>query len=234
MAVAGPKSRELLSRVTDADVSNDGLPFMGVIEADVCGVPSRIYRISFSGELAYEVGVPADWGRHVWEGLMDAGKDLQCAPYGTEAMSILRVEKGHVVGGELNGRTSAGDLGFGGMLSSKKAFIGQRSLNKPALTDPERKQLVGLKSVDGKNRIPRGAQILNNRNEQLPAHMIGEVTSNCYSPNLKEYIGLGIVKRGPERHGDKVWAVSPLTNQYVEVEICSPHMFDPEGERLRG
>ena len=234
MAVAGPNSRELLSRVTDADVSNEGLPFMGVVEANVCGVPARIYRISFSGELAFEVGAPADWGRHVWEGLLDAGKDLNAAPYGVEAMSILRIEKGHVVGAELNGRTSASDLGFGGMLSSKKSFIGQRSLTKPALNDPERKQLVGLKSVDGKSRIPRGAQIVNSLGEQVPVHMLGEVTSNCYSPNLKEFIGLGIVKRGPERHGDRVWAVSPLTNQQVEVEICSPHMFDPEGERLRG
>jgi len=234
MAVAGPSSRELLSRVADIDVSNEGLPFMGVQEANVCGVPARIYRISFSGELAFEVGVPADWGRHVWEGLMEAGEDLKVAPYGTEAMSILRVEKGQVVGAELNGRTSAGDLGFGGMLSSKKAFIGQRSLNKPALTDPERKQLVGLKSVDGKSRIPRGAQIVNGLGEQVPVHMLGEVTSNCYSPNLKEFIGLGIVKRGQERHGDRVWAVSPLTSQQVEVEICSPHMYDSEGERLRG
>jgi len=125
-------------------------------------------------------------------------------------------------------------MGFGGMLSDKKSFIGKRSLNKPALTDPERKQLVGLKSVDGKSRIPRGAQIVNSLGEQVPVHMIGEVTSNCYSPNLKEFIGLGIVKRGPERHGDRVWAVSPLTKQQVEVEICSPHMYDPEGERLRG
>ncbi|MBC8241448.1 MAG: sarcosine oxidase subunit alpha, partial [Alphaproteobacteria bacterium] len=234
MAVAGPKSRELLSRVTDIDMSDEAFPFMGVMEGNICGVPGRIYRISFSGELAYEVGAPADWGRHVWEGLMEAGKELNVAPYGTEAMSILRVEKGHVVGAELNGRTSAGDLGFGGMLSSKKAFIGQRSLNKPALTDPERKQLVGLKSVDGKSRIPRGAQIVNTLGEQIPVHMIGEVTSNCYSPNLKEFIGLGIVKRGPGRIGDRVWAVSPLTKQQVEVEICSPHMFDPEGERVRG
>ncbi|MEQ8665394.1 MAG: sarcosine oxidase subunit alpha family protein [Rhodospirillales bacterium] len=234
IAVAGPKSRELLSRITDIDMSNDAFEFMGVREGQIADVPGRIYRISFSGELAYEVGVPADWGRHVWETLMAKGEDLGVQPYGMEAMGILRIEKGHVTGGELNGRTSAGDLGFGGMLSSKKPFIGQRSLSKPAMTDPERKMLVGLKSVDGKSRIPRGGQLVESPGAQLPMEMHGEVTANCYSPNLKEFIGLGIVKRGPERHGERLWAVSPITNQCVEVEICSPHMFDPEGERLRG
>ena len=234
IAVAGPKSRELLARVTDIDMSNEAFEFMGVREGTIAGVPGRIYRISFSGELAYEVGVPADWGRHVWETLMKEGDDLGVQPYGMEALGILRIEKGHVTGGELNGRTSAGDLGFGGMLSGKKPFIGQRSLSKPALTDPERKMLVGLKSVDGQSRIPRGGQIVANPGAQTPMEMQGEVTANCYSPNLKEYIGLGIVKRGPQRHGERLWAVSPLTNQCVEVEICSPHMFDPEGERLRG
>jgi len=234
IAVAGPKSRELLSRVTDVDMSNDAFEFMGVREGKICDVPGRIYRISFSGELAYEIGVPADWGRHVWETLIAEGEDLGVMPYGMEAMGILRIEKGHITGGEINGRTSAGDLGFGGMMSSKKPFIGQRSLSKPAHTDPERKSLVGLKSVDGKSRIPRGAQIVADPGAKLPMDMQGEVTANCYSPNLKEYIGLGIVRRGPERHGERLWAISPLTNQCVEVELCSPHMFDPEGERLRG
>jgi len=234
IAVAGPNSRKLLERLTVIDMSNDAFEFMGVREGKIADVPGRIYRISFSGEHAYEVGVPSDWGVHVWEKLLAEGKDLGCEPYGMEAMGILRIEKGHVVGGELNGRTSAGDLGFGGMLSTKKAFIGQRSLSKPAMTDPERKCLVGLRSVDGKSRIPRGGQLVVNPSGSYPMEMQGEVTSNCYSPNLKEFIGLGILKRGPERHGERLWVTSPLTKQHVEVEICSPHMFDPEGERLRG
>lgn len=233
IAVAGPKSRALLERLTDIDMSNDAFEFMGVREGKICDVPGRIYRISFSGELAYEVGVPADWGRHVWEQLMESGADLGVQPYGMEALGILRIEKGHVTGGELNGRTSAADLGFGGMLSGKKPFIGQRSLSKPAHTDPERKTLVGLKSVDGKTKIPRGGQIVVDPGAQLPMAMQGEVTANCYSPNLKEFIGLGLVKRGPERHGERLWAVSPITDECVEVELCSPHMYDPEGERLR-
>ncbi len=234
IAVAGPHSRELISRITAADVSNDALPFMGVTQADTAGVPGRIYRISFSGELAYELGVPADWGRHVWEALMEKGEDLGVQPYGMEAMSILRIEKGHITGNEINGRTTADDLGFAGMTSTKKPFIGSRSLNKPAYLESDRKQLVGMKSVDGKTKIPRGAQIVADPNEPIPMEMLGEVTANCYSPNLKEFIGLGIVKAGRMRYGDQLWAYSPLTNENTRVEICSPHMFDPEGKRLRG
>ena len=234
IAVAGPKSRELLARVTDIDMSNDAFPFMGVREGKIAGVPGRIYRISFSGERAYEVGVPADWGRHAWETLMREGKKLGVQPYGMEAMGILRIEKGHVTGGEINGRTSASDLGFGGMLSGRKPFVGQRSLVKPAHTDPERKMLVGLRSVDGVSKIPRGGQIVSDPGAQLPMDMQGEVTANCYSPNLGQYIGLAIIRRGPERWGEQLWAASPITREYVRVEVCSPHMYDPEGERLRG
>lgn len=234
IAVAGPKSRELLAKITDIDMSNEAFEFMGVRSGNIAGVPGRIYRISFSGELAYELGVPADWGRHVWETLMSEGVDLNVAPYGVEAMSILRIEKGHIVGAELNGRTTAGDLGFGGMISSKKAFIGQRSLSKPALADDMRKQLVGLKSLDPKTKIPRGAQIVANPTAPIPMEMLGEVTSNCYSPHVEAFIGLGIVKGGSERLGEKLWAISPLTNEQVQVELCSPHFIDPKGERVRG
>ena len=205
-----------------------------MVEVDLCGVPGRIYRISFSGELAYEVGVPSDWGTHVWSTLMEKGADLNVAPYGTEAMGIMRIEKGHVVGAELNGRTTADDLGFGPMTSSKKAFIGQHAITKPAFLETDRKQLTGLKSVDGKTRIPRGAQIVADPKGRIPMEQLGEVTANCYSPSMKEFIGLAIVKGGRERKGDKLWAYSPLTNEKCQVELVSPHMYDPEGERVRG
>jgi sarcosine oxidase subunit alpha len=165
---------------------------------------------------------------------METGAPYGIIPYGTEAMSILRMEKGHVVGGELNGRTTAGDLGFGGMLSSKKDYIGRRSLNRPALTDENRKQLVGLVPVDGVTEIPRGAQIVADPNHALPNPMLGEVTSNCYSPNLGHPIGLGILANGRERDGEVLHAVSPVTNQSVQVRITSPVFFDPQGERLHG
>ncbi len=234
IAVAGPKSRELLSRITDIDMSNEAFEFMGVRQGNICDVPGRIYRISFSGELAYEIGVPSDWGLHVWESLMTAGKDLKVSPYGLEAMSILRIEKGHIVGAELNGRTTADDLGFAAMISTRKPFMGQRSLRKPALLEGERKQLVGLISLDGKTPIPRGAQIVVNPDGPTPVAMLGEVTSNCYSPHVENHIGLAIVKRGRQRIDEILWATSPLTKQRVRVKLCSPHFIDPQGERLRG
>jgi sarcosine oxidase subunit alpha len=234
IAVAGPKSRDLLARITDIDMSNDAFEFMGVRQGTICGAPGRIYRISFSGELAYEVGVPADLGSPVWEALMAAGEDLDVSPYGLEAMSILRIEKGHIVGAELNGRTTADDLGFGAMISTRKSFIGQRSLRKPALLADDRKQLVGLQSADGKTKIPRGAQIVADPDGNRPVSMLGEVTSSCYSPHVDNHIGLAIVRGGTQRMGETLWAVSPLTRQRARVKLCSPHFIDPEGERLRG
>lgn len=165
---------------------------------------------------------------------MDAGAPYGIIPYGTEAVNILRMEKGHVVGGELNGRTTADDLGFGGMLSTKKDFIGRRSLNRPALTDENRKQLVGLVPVDGTSTIPRGAQIVADPNHALPNPILGEVTSNCYSPNLGHPIGLGIVANGRQREGETLHAVSRLTNQSVQVRITNSVFFDAQGDRLRG
>ncbi len=234
MALAGPASRRVLERMTDdIDVSNEALPFMGVREGTIGGAPGRLFRISFSGELAYEINVPADHGLAVWERFLEVGRDFDIIPYGTEAMGILRIEKGHVVSGELNGRTTADDLGFGRMLSKTKDFIGKRSLNREGLQDPDRKQLVGLAPADGKTAIPRGAQLVVDPRAPEPVPMDGEVTSQCFSPNLGHPIGLGILKRGRERHGETVYAASPLTGQVVPVVVRDPVFVDPDGERLR-
>ena len=235
IAVAGPDSRSLLAKVTDdIDISNEACPFMAFREGHICGAPARLFRISFSGELAYEVNVPADCGYAVWEKLMQAGKDFDIAPYGTEAMGIMRIEKGHIVGGELNGRTTAADLGFEKMLSSKKRFIGDVLKDRPALVDEDRKQLVGLKPVDGVSKLPRGAQLVKDPNAPRPVIMQGEVTSQCESPNIGGPIGLGILTNGRARMGERLIAASPLTDTFVEVEVCAPVFIDPEGERLRG
>jgi sarcosine oxidase subunit alpha len=235
IALAGPDSRRVLERLThEIDVSNEALPFMGVCTGTVAGVSGRIFRISFSGELAYEIAVPADYGLHLWSAMLEAGGDVGLAPYGTEAMNILRIEKGHVTGGELNGRTSADDLGFGRMLSREKAFIGKRSLGKPALIDESRRQLVGLVPVDGKTRVPRGAQVVADPNRAAPNPIEGDVTSTCYSPNLERPLALGLLSRGRARLGQRVWAVSPLRGEAVEVEVAHPVFVDPEGRRLHG
>jgi heterotetrameric sarcosine oxidase alpha subunit len=234
IALAGPDSRKVLERLTDdVDVSNEALPFMGVRQGTFAGVAGRLFRISFSGELAYEINVPADYGPHLWEAMLAAGKDFDITPYGTEALGILRTEKGHVVGGELNGRTTADDLGFGRMASSAKEFIGKRSLNRPGLTDENRKQLIGLVPADGKTAIPRGAQIVSDPDQALSNPMIGEVTSACYSPNLEMPIGLGIVAAGRARMGETLYALSPMRGERVAVTVTNPVFIDPEGERLR-
>ncbi len=235
IAIAGPESRRVLERVTDdIDVSNDALKFMGYREGSIAGAPARLMRISFSGELAYEINVPADAGLDVWTALFKAGGDLDIIPYGTEAMGILRIEKGHVTGAELNGRVTADDLGFGAMMASGKPFIGDRLARREALTSPDRKQLVGLIPVDHRQRVPRGAQLVADPTEPPPVAMIGEVTSNCDSPSLGHPIALGLLLRGRERHGEVVHAHSPLTDETVAVTVTEPVFIDPEGERLRG
>ena len=235
VAIAGPDSRKVLEAVTDGiDVSDADTPYMAFHEGTIAGVAARLFRISFSGELAYEINVAADYGLHLWEALLEAGRPWDIFPYGTEALGILRIEKGHVVLGELNGRTSPIDLGFERMMKKEGDYIGRRSLSRPGLEDEDRKQLVGLVPVDGRTRIPRGARIVENPVRKLPNPMLGEVTSQCYSPNLEKPIGLAIVRRGRALHGRRLWALSPVTDEAVEVEITGPVFVDPEGERLRG
>jgi sarcosine oxidase subunit alpha len=154
-------------------------------------------------------------------------------PYGTEALGILRMEKGHPAGPELNGQTTAHDLGFGKMLSAKKDFIGRFMAARPALTDPERPTLVGLRPVDRYERLRAGAHLVPEEAAAIAANDQGYVTSVAFSPSLKHWIGLGFLSRGPERHGETVRACDPLRGEDVLVEICPPCFIDPEGKRLR-
>ena len=142
-AIAGPKSRNLLKLMfPDLDVSNEGLPFMGFKEANLFNVPARIFRISFSGELAYEVNVPSDYGNFMWNKIIEFGKTLNIQPYGTEALSTLRIEMGHVAGSEVDGRTIPYDNGLDGLVSKKKDFIGKRSLTRKAFIAEDRQRIV--------------------------------------------------------------------------------------------
>ena len=235
MSIAGPKSRDVLQALDgDIDFSNEGLVFMGHVKGTLAGIPADAFRISFSGELAYEVAVPSDYGAAMWEAIMAAGEPFGLAPYGTEALGLLRIEKGHVViGAEINGTTTAQDLGFGRMTSTKKAFIGQRSLAKPAFVEAGRHQLVGLKSVDGVTKIPSGAQLVTDPNQPIPMDMQGHVTSGCFSPNLNEPIAIALLADGQQRMGEELTALSPVHGTSVPVRVVSPHFIDPEGERLR-
>jgi len=237
-ALSGPAARHVLAKVVDIDVSNDALPFLAVatcrVRTAMGPVPARVLRMSYSGELAYEIHVPAERGRAMWNAVIAAGADFGIMPYGTEAMSTLRIEKGHiVVGAEADGRTTAADLGLSGLVSSAKPCIGSRLLSRPALTAPDRWQLVGLVPRDNAP-MPRAAKIVADPDHAAPNPMLGHVTSWCRSPSLDSWIALALVANGRARHGETLWAVSPLADARVRVQVGPPCFIDPTGERLRG
>jgi sarcosine oxidase subunit alpha len=190
--------------------------------------------MSYSGELAYEIHVPSNRGRAMWEAVLDAGASSGIMPYGTEAMNTLRVEKGHVViGAEIDGRSTAGDLGMERLVNPNKWCIGKPLLARPALNAPDRWQLVGLTAIRG-GRIPRGAKIVAAPDHPLPHPMLGHVTSFCDSPHVGASIALALLSGGRARHGETLWAVSPLAGAKVEVTVGPPVFVDLEGTRLRG
>ncbi len=233
-AIAGPKSRDMLSKLyPDLDVSNDALPFMGYKEAEFFGVPSRIFRISFSGELAYEINVKSDHGLFMWEKMMEVGKEFGNQPYGTEALSTLRIEMGHVAGPELDGRTIPSDVSLNGLVSKKKDFIGKNSLGREAFNVERRQKIVGLIPIDRKSSIPEGSHIVQDQNAKLPNPKLGHVSSSCWSVENNNPFSLAIMKDGKNMIGKKFFAVSPLKNKSIEVEVISSHYVDPEGKRVR-
>ncbi len=233
-ALAGPKSREVLAKLfPKLDVSNDGLPFMGYLEGDLFGVPARIFRISFSGELAYEINVQSDYGIYMWEKMLELGNEYGIQPYGTEALSTLRIEMGHVAGPELDGRTIPYDVSLDGMVSKKKDFIGKRSLSKIAFTQSERQKIVGLIPLDRKTSIPEGSHLVSNKDAKLPNPKLGHVSSSCWSVENNNPFSLAILKDGKNMIGKKLYAVSPLKNKSIEVEVISSHYVDHEGKRVR-
>ncbi len=235
-SVAGPRARDLLAKIVDKpfDISNAAFPYMGVAELTVCGgVKARLYRLSFSGELAYEIGVPARYGDALIRALMEAGQEFGAIPYGTEALGVMRIEKGHVGGTEINGTTTAADLGLGKMASTKKDYIGRVLAARPGLTDAKRPSFVGLRPVDRSQRLRAGAHFIAKGREATAANDEGYITSAAYSPMCGCWIALGLLSRGPERKGEIIRAYDPVRGGDIEVEVVSPVFFDPEGERLR-
>ena len=235
IAVSGPRSRDVLAKLVDgADVSNAGLPFMGALQTTVMGgIEARVFRLSFSGELGYEIAVPARHGDKLMRAIMAAGEPYGITPYGVETLAVLRIEKGHVSGSELNGQTSARDLGLGRMASTKKDYIGRVMAGRPAFTDPDRPTFVGFKPVDRNARLKAGAHFLALGAAATTENDEGYMTSVAWSPILGHSIGLGLLKRGPERIGEKLRAYDPVRGGDIEVEVCSPHFVDPEGEKQR-
>ena len=235
MAVAGPKSRAILSEIVDEDISDAAFPFMSARTVSLFGgnLEGRLFRISFSGELAYELGVPAGYGESVADAIMTAGEKHGICAYGAEALGVMRIEKGHVTHAEINGTVTPGDLGFGRMVSTTKPdFIGKVMLAREGMQAPDRPRLVGVKPLDPKASFRTGSHILADGAAATLENDQGYVTSSCFSPHLGHTIGLALIKNGPERIGEKVMIWNGLRNEFTDGVICSPVFIDPQNEKL--
>ncbi|MBS0528942.1 MAG: sarcosine oxidase subunit alpha [Proteobacteria bacterium] len=235
IAVQGPNARKVLDPlVQDIDLSAAAMPHMSVREGHICGIPMRLFRVSFTGELGFEVNVPMGYGRAVWEAIHASGKAHDITPYGTETMHVLRAEKGYIiVGQETDGTVTPDDAGLSWAVGkAKKDFVGKRSLARPAMTSSDRKQMVGLLTVDPTVVLEEGAQVVADPQEPIPMTMIGHVTSSHWSATLGRSIALGLVRNGRARIGTRLTVPMPSGN--VTVEVVRPVFYDPEGKRLDG
>ena len=235
IAVQGPNSRKIIEPLVEGiDMSDAAMPHMSVREGRICGVPTRLFRMSFSGERGFEVNVPADYGEAVWEALWAEGQKHGACAYGTETMHVLRAEKGYIiVGQDTDGTVTPNDAGLDWAVGKKKTdFVGIRGLKRPDLVAPGRKQLVGLKTKDPKVVLEEGAQIVENPNQPIPMKMIGHVTSSYWSENCGRSIALGLVAGGRDRMGKTLYV--PMPDGVIEVEVSGSVFFDEKGERLNG
>jgi sarcosine oxidase subunit alpha len=232
VALQGPRARELVSAVVESiDLSREAFPHLAVREGTVLGVPCRVFRVSFTGELGFEINVPWSWGAAVWEAVVEAGKKLDAVVYGTEAMHVLRAEKGYIVAGqETDGTVTPLDLGMDWIVSKQKDFLGRRSLSRPDMLRPDRPQLVGLLTKDPRVMLEEGAQVTERPPAHIPAPMIGHVTSSYLSPTLDRSIALALVAGGRARMGQTLCV--PMPDRVVEVEVTSAVFLDPKNERL--
>ncbi|MHA3978923.1 sarcosine oxidase subunit alpha family protein [Halovulum sp. GXIMD14794] len=228
-AIAGPKSRELLDGLLDAPLRD--FPFMACAEVSVRGVGARLFRISYSGEHAYELAVPARYGDALFRLLVEAAEALGGGPYGMEALNVLRIEKGLLTHAELHGRTTADDLGLGRMV--KPGSIGHRMSERSGLSGRWREQLVGLQAVDPAARLNAGARFVAQGAAKVRQTDEGYITSACWSPHLERYIALGFVRNGRARTGEVLDIVDHMRKGAAQAQIVPPPFFDPEGGRLR-
>lgn len=233
-AVAGPKSRELLSAVIDEPITDETFPFMANGPITVAGIAGRLFRISFSGEHAYEIAIPARYGDALFRDLVARAEALGGGAYGMEALNVLRIEKGFITHSEIDGRVTADDIGFGRMVSAKKDCIGKLATTRPALTEPGRQQLVGLKPAGAVKMMSPGAHLFTDGDDAIRENDQGYITSEGYSPTLNSNLALGFLKDGRARHGEILQVIDHLREVKTMVEVCDPVFFDPEGGRMRG
>ncbi|NRP11596.1 Sarcosine oxidase subunit alpha [Aliiroseovarius sp. xm-m-379] len=239
VAVVGPNARKVLEKLNAGveggmDLSAEALPFMQWRDGKIGEFDARAYRISFSGELSYEIAVPASQGRAFWDALIEAGEEFGVMPYGTECLHIMRAEKGFImIGDETDGTVIPQDLGLNWAISKKKEdFLGKRAQLRSHMTDPERWKLVGLETLDG-SVLPDGAYAQGEGvNENGQKVVIGRVTSTYYSPTLKRGIAMGLVKHGPDRMGEVIsFPTVDGTNTVIKARICDPVFYDKDGEK---
>jgi sarcosine oxidase subunit alpha len=232
IAVQGPKARAVLEPLVDVPIDAATLPHMGVAQGRICGVPMRLFRVSFTGELGFEVNVPADFGAAVWEAVWEAGAAHGMTPYGTETMHVLRAEKGYIiVGQDTDGTVTPDDVGLAWAIGRNKPdFVGKRSLARPAMSTPERRQLVGLLTEDPGTVLEEGAQVMAQAGSAPPARSLGHVTSSYYSAALGRSIALALIAGGRARSGQRLFV--PASRGDVPVKVTSTVFYDPEGARL--
>ncbi|SOH92403.1 sarcosine oxidase subunit alpha [Monaibacterium marinum] len=232
VAVVGPKARQLLESLGGMDVSKEALSFMGYAEGELGGIPARVFRISFSGELSYEIGVPASYGRAFWDMLLEKGAALGVMPYGTEALHVMRAEKGFImIGDETDGTVTPHDLALGWAVSKKKEdFIGKRALQRPDMIRADRKQLVGLATEDPATVLPDGAHAVAGVNEYGDPKTIGHVTSTYFSPTMERSIAMALIDGGAGRMGE-VLEFPVGKDSVIRATVVDPVFYDKAGER---
>jgi sarcosine oxidase, subunit alpha len=232
IAVQGPNARRVLADLVDVEITAAAMPHMSVASGRICDVPMRLFRVSFTGELGFEVNVPADFGLAVWEAIFKAGERQGITPYGTESMHVMRAEKGYIiVGQDTDGTVTPEDAGLGWAIGKNKPdFVGKRSLQRPAMQAVDRRQLVGLATRDPHVVLEEGAQVMQETQSPSPARPLGHVTSSYHSAALARSIALGLIAGGRSRMGQTVYV--PQHGAMVPVEVTSPVFYDPKGARL--
>lgn len=236
ISINGPDSRRVVGKLSnDIDFSSEAFPFMSVRHGTLAGIPARVYRVSFVGELSYEINVSSNHGRHIWEAVIEAGLEYNITPLGTEAMHVLRAEKGYIiVGQDTDGSVTPNDLGMDWIVSKRKRdFLGKRSLHRSDMLRRDRKHLVGLLTDDPQAVLPEGGQIVDNIPATTPVPMAGHVTSSYMSPFLKRSIALALVRGGHSKIGEKVY-IPLVKGEMVAATIVDRVFYDLEGIRQDG
>jgi len=233
VAVAGPNARKFLQKVfTEIDLTKENFPFMSFAQGQISGIPVRIFSISFTGELSYEINIPSRYGLYLWRLLIEKGKEFEIKPFGVESMSTMRLEKGHfIIGQDTDGTISPHDLGLEWLVKQdKEQFLGKRSLQLAEMTRSDRNQFVGLISENNNEVLEEGGQILREKSSKRPLEVEGLVTSSCISPTLGKSIALGVLKNGRNRIGEKLHVYS--LGRFYNAEVCKPHFYDVESKNV--